>query len=81
MFKGFISKLKEHVVGQQPDPVPGVKYHHKDRDPLDMIAFVVPQWVEEGMVQYAKFYKDPATRARVEECSVAEFNQWFREGE
>lgn len=79
MFKGIISKIASKL--QRPDPIPGVKYHHKDRDPDDMIAFVIPQWVEGGEVRYAKFYKDKKIRPQAETCPVAEFNQWFREGE
>jgi hypothetical protein len=61
-------------------PEVGVVYHHKDRDPHDMISHVVPQWVEDGHVRYAKFYKDPSIKTAMETCPVAEFNKWFRKG-
>jgi len=61
-------------------PEIGISYHHKDRDPIDVIHHVVPQWIEDGNVRYAKFYKDPSIKTQLETCSVTEFNKWFRKG-
>lgn len=69
------------VTVEEDLPEVGVSYHHKDRDHFDMIDHVIPQWVENGEVCYAKFYKPQyAKRVENEVCAVAEFNKWFRRG-
>jgi hypothetical protein len=61
-------------------PEIGVTYHHKDRDPHDMIDHVIPQKVEQGQVEYFIFYKGGVVDASRDKCPVVEFNKWFRKG-
>jgi len=75
-------KLGNYMVNVDPIvPDVGATYRHKDNDPDDMINHVVPQWVEDGQVRYAKFYKDPSHKTGFDTCPVAEFNKWFRKGD
>ncbi len=61
-------------------PVIGIEYYHKDKDPYDMIAYVIPQKVEGNFVTYAKVYKDSRMKMKVqrETITLAEFQRWFR---
>lgn len=68
------------VVVEPNPPQVGVEYHHKDRDPNDMIEYVIPQKVEGGQVTYAKMYKDPSMRVSRETVTIQEFNKWFKKG-
>jgi hypothetical protein len=61
-------------------PEEGVSYYHKDQDPYDLIDHVVPQWVEDGNVRYAKFYKDPNSKVGMETTTVVAFNKYFKKG-
>lgn len=65
------------------EPVPpeiGVQYHQKDRDERDLIEYVVPQEIVNGVVKYMEFYKDPSLRTQLDQMTITEFNKYFRKG-
>ena len=59
-------------------PVLGAKYRHRDNDPNDLIDFVVPQKVEDGIVTYSKLYKNANMRVQLDTTTLAEFQRYFR---
>jgi hypothetical protein len=68
-----------HIVVEPVLPELDVEYHHKDRDPEDLISYVIVEEVEDGTAHYRKFYKDNSP-SQVDTISVREFNRWFRKG-
>lgn len=56
------------------------RYYHKDNDPLDMIAYVIPGEIIDGkIVRYTKIYKSGTDmQPQTEQCEVRDFNKWYR---
>ena len=74
-------KIGNYEVKVEPIlPEIGFIYHHKDRDPEDMVDYVVPKKIEGNLVTYRKVYKDRSILSVDDISTVSEFNKWYRKG-
>ena len=67
---------REISIRRKP-PVIGSVYFHKKKDPQDLIDYVIPQKVENGIVRYLEVYKDRNLRNEWNTATLKEFRQWF----
>ena len=78
-------KIGKYIINARKEPEQpeiGMIYHHKDRDPHDMVSYVVPTRVDEfDLVEYRKVYKQEfGVPDTMDSATLVEFNQWFRKG-
>lgn len=59
------------------------RYYHRDNDPMDMVAYVVPKEIVDSgkSVRYTKIYKSGTNmQPQPDQCGVREFNQYYKQG-
>jgi len=54
-------------------------YHQRNRDPRDLVDFVITKYLDDEYIAYVKVYKGHA-KPELDRMLITEFNKYFRKG-